>query len=358
MVKPEVYLAGVSEDDCVKDLQEKIVRLFDAADIAQCIDKNDLVAVKIHFGEKGNEGHIDAGLARTVSDRVRALEAKPFFTDTNTLYSGQRSNTYDHLMLAARHGFSLENLGVPVIIADGLKGRDQVDVKIEGGKHFDVVRIAGDFMVADAMLVLTHVTGHVAAGYAGAIKNVGMGCAARAGKLAQHSDILPEVLEEKCTGCGTCAKWCPAHAIVVKDEKAHIDHSLCIGCGECLAVCPAGAIKHTWGNKSAMLNERIAEHAWGAIKDKMDKCAYLNFVIDFTAECDCMGKKQDPILPDIGILASRDIVALEHATIDIINERSGRDIFHELTPHLDYMSQLIHAQSLGLGVLDYDLVTL
>ncbi len=357
-MKQEVYLAGISESDQTRDVKKKIARLFDTAGLAACFAKKDLVAVKIHFGEKGNEGHIDAGLAKVVSDKVRAVGAKPFFTDTNTLYSGQRANTHDHLMMAAQHGFSLQKLGAPVVIADGLKGQNQVSVPIEGGKHFKVVRIAADFLVVDAMIALTHVTGHIAAGYAGAIKNVGMGCAARAGKLAQHSDILPEILEEKCTGCGTCAEWCPEHAIVVEGGKARVDESLCIACGECLAVCPSGAVKHTWGNKSTVLNERMAEHAWGAINRKTDKCAYVNFIIDFTAECDCMGKKQDPLIPDIGILASRDIVAVDHATIDIINRHAGRDIFRELTPHLDYMSQLTHAASLGLGTLDYELISL
>jgi len=355
-MKTQVFFAKVAEKETTESIQKKIARLFDAAAFADCIAPKDLVAIKIHFGEKGNEGQIDPQLARAVSEKIKALKARPFFTDTNTLYAGQRSNSHDHLMVAAEHGYSIEKLGAPVIIADGLKGRNQVEVPIEGGKHFKTVRIASDFLVADAMAALTHVTGHLAAGYGGAIKNVGMGCAARAGKLAQHSDIMPEIIKKKCTGCGTCVKWCPEHAVAIVEKKAQINQSLCISCGECLAVCKSNAVKYTWGNKSATLGERIAEHALGALKDKIDKCIFMNFVVKFTRDCDCMPQKLKRMIPDLGILASKDIVAIDRASIDLINKAAGRDIFKEMTPRLDYMAQVAHAESLGLGSQDYDLV--
>jgi hypothetical protein len=355
-MKKQVFFAKVTEDEKADGIRKKIARLFDAAGFADCIAPKDLVAIKIHFGEKGGDGHINPQLAKAVSEKIKALNARPFFTDTNTLYAGQRSNSHDHLMVAAQHGYSIEKLGAPVIIADGLKGRNQVDVKIEGGKHFKSVRIASDFLVADAMAALTHVTGHLAAGYGGAIKNVGMGCAARAGKLAQHSDILPQIVKSKCTGCGICVKWCPEHAVAVIEKKAQVNQSLCISCGECNAVCNSGAVKYTWGNKSTMLSERIAEHAFGALKDKKGKCAFMNFIIKFTHDCDCMRIKQERAIPDVGILASKDIVAIDRASIDLVNKAAGRDIFKEMTPHLDYMAQVAHGEALGLGSQSYDLV--
>lgn len=355
-MKKQVFFSGITKNDTNETLKEKVGGLFDAAGFAESIAAKDLVAVKIHFGERGNKGQIDPRLARVVSDKIKALKARPFFADTNTLYAGSRSNSHDHLLLAAEHGYSLEKLGAPVIIADGLKGHNQADVEIKGGKHFKVVRIASDFLVTDAMAVLTHVTGHIAAGYGGALKNVGMGCAARAGKLAQHSNILPEIIKEKCTGCGTCVKWCPEHAIALVEKKAAVNQALCISCGECNAVCGASAVKYTWGNKSTMLSERIAEHAFGALKDRMGKCVFMNFIIKFTRDCDCMGKKQERVIPDVGILASKDIVAIDRASIDLVNKAAGRDIFKEMTPHLDYMSQMNHAESLGLGSQSYDLV--
>lgn len=358
MTKSQVFLAKVSEDEHVKDIQKKVALLFDAAGFAECVGKNDLAAIKIHFGEKGNEGHINPRIAKAVSDKIKALDARPYFTDTNTLYTGRRSNTHDHLLIAEQHGYSIQKLGAPVIIADGLRGQNQTAVRIEGGKHFQSVRIATDFLAADALIVLTHVTGHLAAGYGGAIKNVGMGCAARAGKLAQHSDILPEIIPEKCTACGACAKWCPEHAILIEAETARVNKALCIACGQCLAVCPAGAVRYTWGHKSTVLNERMAEHALGALKDKKHKSAFMNFIIKFTGDCDCMGKKQDRLIPDIGILASRDIVAIDRASIDMVNEAARRDIFKEINPHLEYISQITHAQHLGLGLADYTLTTL
>jgi hypothetical protein len=355
-MQKQVFFSGVAEDEALPSIKKKIARLFDAAAFADCIAPKDLVAIKIHFGEKGGDGHINPQLAKAVSEKIKALKARPFFTDTNTLYAGSRSNSHDHLMVAAEHGYSIEKLGAPVIIADGLRGRNQVEVKIEGGKHFKSVRIASDILVTDAIVALTHVTGHIAAGYAGAIKNIGMGCAARAGKLAQHSNILPEIIKDKCTGCGTCVKWCPEHAIAVIEKKAQINQSLCITCGECNAVCNSGAVKYTWGNTSTLLSERIAEHAFGALKDKKGKCVFMNFIMKFTRDCDCMPKKLEKMIPDVGILASKDIVAIDRASIDLVNKAAGKDIFKEMTPHLDYMSQCAHGQSLGLGSQDYDLV--
>lgn len=357
-MKTPVYFAPIGVDDKPADIQRKVALLFKEARFADCIAPGDLVALKIHFGERGNEGHIDPAYAQVVSDKVKALKARPFFTDTNTLYAGSRSNSHDHLLTAAEHGYGIEKIGAPVVIADGLKGRNQIDIPLKDGKHFQTVRIAFDFLVADAILILSHATGHIACGYGGAIKNAGMGCAARAGKLAQHSNILPEILTEKCTGCGTCVRWCPEHAIAVVEKKAVVNGQVCISCGECLAVCKSGAVKYTWGHKSTMLCERIAEHAAGLLREKSGKYACLNFITKFTKDCDCMGIRQTSLIPDVGILASRDIVAIDRASIDLINKTAGKDIIKEMNPHLDYMAQVERCEQMGLGSQDYELITL
>ena len=295
-------------------------------------------------------------MVRAVVDCIKHAQAKPFLTDTNTLYSGKRADSVDHMLTAYEHGFTMEGVGVPVIIADGLRGQDHVVVDVPNGKHFDKVRIATDICTADVLIALTHFTGHLAAGYGGAIKNLGMGCAARAGKLAQHSDILPEIREKRCIGCGACAKWCPAGAIVVEGGKAVIDSEKCIFCGQCLAVCPAGAVRYTWGHTSAQLGERIAEYAYGALEGKQGRTVLFNFLTKITKECDCVGKKQKAMMPDVGIVAGTDAVAVDKASIDLINKAAGKDIFQELYPELQCQSQIEHGEEVGLGSAKYELI--
>ncbi|MFH1549467.1 MAG: DUF362 domain-containing protein [Planctomycetota bacterium] len=353
----KVYFVPITPNDDPSVYPEKVEAVFDAARFSSIFEKGYLAAIKLHFGERGNEGYIHPPLVRAVVDKVKKCGAYPFLTDTNTLYSGKRANTYDHLLTAREHGFTFEEVGAPVVIADGLRGQNQVLVDVPEGVRYKQARIASDIVAADALVVLTHVTGHLAAGYGGAIKNVGMGCSSRGGKLDQHSNIMPEVIEEKCTGDGNCVKWCPTKAITLgRNKKAVIDEEKCISCGQCYAVCPSGAIKHTWGHRSVELNERMAEHAFGALKHKNGRAAFFNFIINLTKECDCMGKKQKALLPDLGIVAGCDIVAVEKATIDLLNKAAGKELFRELYPDLEYMSQVTHAEKIGLGSTKYELV--
>ncbi|MFH1744282.1 MAG: DUF362 domain-containing protein, partial [bacterium] len=226
-----VYFAPVDAQDLESSIEEKVGRLFDAAGLVKSVRAQDLVGIKIHFGEKGNETFVRPSRLRLVIDRLKKAGTKPFFTDTNTLYVGMRSNSVDHVRLAAEHGFTLADTGIPVLIADGIAGGDEVEVEI-GGSHFKRVGVASGIAAADALVVVTHVTGHCACGLGGIIKNVGMGCSSRKGKLQQHSVLKPKVEPEKCTGDFRCIRMCPADAIVKENDKARIVTETCIGCGE------------------------------------------------------------------------------------------------------------------------------
>ncbi len=319
------------------------------------VAKNSLVALKLHFGEQGNIGQIEPKYVAEFVKMLKRRPAKPFLCETATLYAGRRSNAYDHMMLAFEHGYTYGAVGAPIIMADGLRGQSKVKVKIPG-VHHQQVEVAGDARVYDSMLVLTHVTGHLAAGLGGTIKNLGMGLSSRAGKLVQHSAAKPSVIETKCLHCGSCIEWCPSGAITVeKDRPASIDSGTCIGCGECLAVCPSGAIKYGWDAEKKAFQERMAEYALGVVAGRQEKTAYVAFLTRITKNCDCIGKDNDKCADDIGVIASNDPVALDQAAADLISKASGDDFFRKIWPELDYTIQLAHAEKIGLGSREYEL---
>lgn len=354
-MKSVVFFGRLDNGETSEGASELAGRLFDKARFAQVLDRDDLTLVKLHFGEEGNEGYIKPPIVRTVVKRCKAGGAKPFLCDTNTLYVRRRHNAVDHLTLAAEHGFTTESVGCPVIIADGLRGYNTVDVEINGG-HSKVVSVAPDAVHADAIIGLAHVTGHIGTGLGAAIKNIGMGLSSRAGKLIQHSGEAPSVDPQKCRACGTCAQWCPQDAITVGKDCAAIDPDGCISCGYCLCLCREGAIRFSWSAGSEHLQERMAEHAAGALSGKQGKMAFMNVIIDSSEKCDCMSDTGDKIIGDLGILASTDPVALDCATVDIVNSAAGRDIFKELYPDIDCRRQMRVACELGLGSCEYEVV--
>jgi uncharacterized Fe-S center protein len=353
-VKSKVYLIRAAATDNLDTIHKKLLTLYQQANFDRCIEPQDLVAIKIHFGEEGNVTFIPANYFKPLIEQIKNRNAKPFFTDTCVLYRSNRSDAVRHLQLAEKHGFSLNGIGAPVIIADGLRGSNEIEVKIPG-KLFSSVSIAAEGLTANAMLVSTHVTGHMASGIGGVIKNIGMGLASRKGKLRQHSSMKPRIEVAKCTGCGQCILWCPEDAISMNGSIAVIEEKICVGCGECLTVCHFDAVKYNWKTSSKDLQKKMAEHALGVIINKRDKMCYLNFLINITKDCDCLNQPQKPFMKDIGILASKDPVAIDKASLDLVEQYSGKSLVSQSYPSIDPMVQLVHGEEIGLGRMDYEL---
>ena len=350
----EVYFADTKAAPG-SSLLAKTEQLFDKAGFAGFINQRDLVALKVHFGERGNTAFLPPIYVRRVVECVKRAGGRPFLTDANTLYTGGRSNAVSHLTTALQNGFSYATVNAPVIIADGLNGKDYSEVKV-GLKHFAEVRIASAAAQADGLIALSHFKGHEMTGFGGAIKNIGMGLGCRSGKQQMHADVKPIVDAERCQACGKCKLWCPTGAITVVGERAVIDLKKCQGCGECIVTCPEQAIAVNWGEDSAKIQEKIAEYAFGAVKNKEDKRGFINFIMNVTPDCDCWGYSDAALLPDIGIAASTDPVALDQASIDLVNKVAGRDVFRSVHPEIDWTVQLSHAESIGLGKREYKLI--
>jgi hypothetical protein len=353
--KSKVYLVPLGESSTPEEMATAADRLWEQMDLGRIISRNALVAIKQHFGEKGTTNFVPPAVARAIGQRIRVAGGKPFATDSNTLYNGMRANAVDHLETAREHGFSHETLGFPVIIADGLKGESQVTLDASGQvlRH---VFLAGAGYMADAAIVLTHVTGHLAAGLGAAIKNVAMGLAGRAGKLQQHHAAEPIFTKSKCKACGRCARHCPVGAITVKDW-AILDLPRCIGCGECYAFCPHGAVGFDWSTTSTDLQRKMAEYCLAFQREKSGRVAYLSFITRVTRNCDCLGKREK-CLPDLGVVGSLDPVAVDTAAMDLLNQRHGRDVFGEFWPQCSHRTQLEYGQQIGLGSIQYEMIRL
>jgi uncharacterized protein len=351
-----VFFIPAARSESPHEVARKLRRLFLKADLGAVVSAHDLVALKIHFGETGNETSIPAAFVKPVAEEVKKRKGRPFWTDTCVLYHSIRDNAADHLQFAHDRGFTAENAGAPVMIADGLLGADEKAVPIPG-KLFQEVFVASVARQANALIVISHVTGHMVTGLGGAIKNLGMGLASRKGKLRQHATLKPEVVKRVCIGCGACVENCPAGAIAISgDGKAQIDPAVCIGCGECLAVCRVGAIGHDWNRDSEELQRRMAEHALGVVIGRQNKIGYVNFIISVTKDCDCIPGRQKPILPDIGILAGTDPVALDAASLDLIEKKAGKSLTDLSYPKFDSRIQIRHAEAIGLGSPQYEWV--
>jgi uncharacterized protein len=355
-MKSNVYFVKLNNGDPDNVVKEKLNALIDGSNVLKFIKKEDFTGLKIHFGEEGNTGHIKSEWLEGLIKRLQAVTKNFFFTDTNVLYKQSlRTNAVDHLKLAREHGFALDRCRVPVIIADGLLGRNFTEVEIKK-KHFSKVKIASDITNCDSLLALTHITGHLGTGFAGAIKNLGMGCASRRGKFEQHSGIVPDFKSEACVGCSYCMVNCPAGCITLKEGKACIDEASCIGCGECVVVCKTEAITNKWSETLANLQEKMVEYACGTIQAVGRRIGYINFLTDITRDCDCLAKDEPRIIRDIGILASDDLVSIDKASAELVNEYGNKDVFREQYSEIDWTVQLKYASVLGLGNTDYKLI--
>ncbi len=346
----------------------KLRRLIDTAGLGELVNKRELAALKLHFGELGNTAFIRPVYIRHIVDYVKNAGARPFLTDANTLYAGSRGDAADHLKTAIENGFTYPAVNAPLVIADGLRGKSEKTVEINQ-KNLSEVYIAAEIAEADSLISIAHFKGHELSGYGGALKNVGMGCASKRGKMQQHSDVAPKVKQKKCTGCGECAKHCAQGAIYFVEQKAQIDSEKCVGCGECILVCENNAIRIQWSQSIPAFLEYMAEYTYGVLKDKKDKSFFINFINHVSPACDCPPYNDAPIVRDIGVAASTDPVALDQACIDLVNNEPalpgccleqnrepGKDKFKGLYPKVDWPIQLDHAEKIGIGTREYELV--
>ena len=356
MMPSKVFFLPASEKEGHEVLAEKTKRIFGALKLTDSINKDSFVGIKIHFGEKGNTGFVKPLWLKHLIDVLKKRKAKIFLTDTNTLYLGNRSNSVEHLQLAAQHGFSLEALGVPVILADGLIGKEfgEVDVNL---RHVKSAKIASTFFHTDVLVCISHFTGHILSGFGATIKNLGMGCASRAGKLEQHSDVHPWVKGKVCTNCSVCLEYCPADAIEQMDGHVRIIEEKCSGCGECLVVCHFGAVKMRWDGDTLRVQEKMAEYAFAVLKSLKNRAGFINYLVKITKDCDCMSQNGKVIAADLGILASLDPVAVDKASVDLLLEANNKDFLREAID-VDWSVQLRHGEKIGLGSMEYEIENL
>lgn len=350
-------------------LLDKLEKLIKRAGIGDIDFKDKLVAIKIHFGEVGNTSYIRPNFVARVVEVVREMGGKPFVTDANTLYVGKRANAVEHLETAFKNGFNPIALGCQTIIADGLKGTDYQEIPL-GLKHCESAMIGSIVADADIIISMNHFKGHELTSFGGALKNIGMGCGSRGGKLHMHSSSKPYIAEDSCVGCRMCEKNCAQSAITMNaDNKAVIDYDLCVGCGQCIAVCNYGAARGQWNASSEYCTEMIAEYTLAVVKDKPN--FHINFVVDISPDCDCFPMTDLPIAADVGLLASKDPVALDRASVDMVNAsplipgsrlddmgyKPGDDKFMTLHHNTDWRVGLNHGEEIGLGSQDYELIT-
>jgi uncharacterized Fe-S center protein len=351
-----------------ENLFDKIAKLLVLAGLPQTVATGDLTAVKIHFGEKGNHTYIRPVFARKVIEEIKKAGAHPFLTDSSTLYPGQRKEAVSALTCAIENGFAYACVGAPLVISDGLRGVTETEIPV-AGELLKKVFIGSEIIEADSIVTMTHFKCHELTGFGGAIKNIGMGCASRKGKLVQHSTVAPKVSAKYCTGCGICPRSCAHDAISFIEGKAFIDPEKCAGCSRCITVCPVKAINIQWNAAADTVMRKMAEYAKGALSGKEGKALYINFITQVSPACDCYGYSDAPIVNDIGICVATDPVAIDQACADLVNgargnegsalqsgHEPGGDKFRGCAPEIPWEVQLEHGEKVGLGSRAYDLV--
>lgn len=364
----KVYFADLRAD-VHENLQQKLTRLMKTAGMGDIDFQDKFVAIKLHFGEPGNLAFLRPNWARTVADFVKERGGKPFLTDCNTLYVGGRKNALDHMDSAMLNGFNPMTTGCQIIIGDGLKGSDEVEVPVVGGEYVKNAKIGRAVMDADVFISLTHFKGHEEAGFGGCLKNIGMGCGSRAGKMEQHNAGKPHVAQKHCIGCGQCRKICAHGAPIIENGKAHIDHDRCVGCGRCIAVCPKNSVQINWDETTINLNRKIAEYTKAVVDGR--PCFHISLVIDVSPNCDCRPENDMAIVPNVGMFASFDPVALDMACVDAVNAQTPlrgsaaddahakahvHDHFQRLHPDTNWHSCLEHGEKIGIGTREYELI--
>lgn len=371
MEKSKVYFTDFRTRIGVS-LTEKLQRLIKKAGITDIDMDGKFVAIKMHFGELGNLSYLRPNYAKAVADVVKECGGKPFLTDCNTLYPGSRKNALEHLDCANINGFNTITTGCQIIIGDGLRGTDDITVPVRNGEYCKEAYIGRAVMDADIFISLTHFKGHESIGFGGAIKNIGMGCGSRAGKMQQHNSGKPIVHDDLCRGCRRCAKECGSDAITYENGKAVINQDICKGCGRCIGACVFDAIENQNWNANEILGRKMAEYSQAVCDGR--PTFHISLVRDISPNCDCHGENDAPILPDVGIFASFDPVALDQACVDACLHATPmpnsqlsdnladphwhhhHDNFLDSNPNVRWKETLEHAEKIGLGTREYELI--
>ena len=373
MAKSKVYYTDF-RSKLGEGLPTKLKRLLKTAGMDQMDLENKFVAIKMHFGELGNLGFLRPNYARAVVDMVKEMGGKPYLTDCNTLYPGSRKNALEHLECAWQNGFTPLTVGCPILIGDGLKGTDDISVPVEGGEYIKEAKIGRAVMDGDVFISLSHFKGHEMAGFGGAIKNIGMGCGSRAGKKDQHSNGKPTIDQESCKGCRRCMRECANNGLVFDTEKKkmQVNADNCVGCGRCLGACNFDAIHFVNNNAPRDLNCRMVEYAKAVVDGRPS--FHVSLIVDVSPNCDCHAENDAPILPNIGMFASFDPLALDQACVDACLKQEPlpnsqlsdnmhsehfcdhHDHFVNSTPESEYKTCLEHAEKIGLGSRGYELI--
>lgn len=375
MAKAKVYFTDFRTVAFGDGLPAKLKKLIKTAGIGQIDMDGKFAAIKMHFGELGNISYLRPNYAKAVAEVVKELGGKPFLTDCNTMYPGSRKNALEHLECAWENGFTRLTAGCPILIGDGLKGTDDIAVPVKGGEYVKEARIGRAIMDADVFISLTHFKGHEMTGFGGVIKNIGMGCGSRAGKTEQHSSGKPHIDQDLCRGCRRCQRECANEGLMfdAMSKKMMVNQNHCVGCGRCLGACNFDAIMFN-NNDTAneLLNCRMAEYAKAVVDGRPG--FHISLVVDVSPNCDCHGENDVPILPNLGMFASFDPLALDQACVDACLKAAplpgsqlsdnmakpgfadGHDHFTNSSPESEWRSCLEHAEKIGLGTRDYELI--
>ena len=374
MEKAKVYFTDFRTKANGDGLPTKLKKLIKKAGLADLDLDGKFVAIKMHFGEMGNISYLRPNYARAVVDVIKELGGKPFLTDCNTLYPGSRKNALEHLYCAWENGFTPLTVGCPILIGDGLKGTDEVEIPVAGGEYVEKAKIGRAVMDADVFISLNHFKGHENAGFGGAIKNIGMGCGSRAGKCEQHISGQPTINEDLCRGCKKCMALCANDGLIFDEatKKMSVDKDHCLGCGRCIGACNFDAISFEDFHAPRLLNCKMAEYAKAVLDGRPH--FHISLVVDVSPNCDCHCENDAPILPNIGMFVSKDPLALDQACVDAcmaatpmpgsqLYDRMQRPDFHDhhdhfknSTPESEWKSCLEHAEKIGLGTREYDLI--
>lgn len=373
MEKSKVYFTDMRVKPGKANLLQKLDKLIEKAGIGTIDFNKKFVAIKMHFGELGNLAFLRPNYAKTVADVIKRHGGLPFLTDCNTLYVGARKNALEHLDTANLNGFNPMTTGCQNIIADGLKGTDEAYVPVHNGEYVKEAKVGQALMDADIIVTLTHFKGHEATGFGGAIKNIGMGGGSRAGKMEMHCDGKPVVQQEKCIGCAMCKKICAYGAPVITNRKSYITEDLCVGCGRCIGVCPVNAIIPTNWDAGEKVCYKMAEYAQAILYNRPQ--FHISLIVDVSPNCDCHAENDAAIVPNLGMLASFDPIALDQACADLVNqapvlansaladnikktpeEAEHHDNFHNNHPDTNWKDTLEHGEKIGLGTRQYDLI--